>query len=97
VRKAFGASSTDLVGQFVVENVVLSILGGAISLVLAGIALAVIPSLVPEHVVIDLSLNWRIFGYALVLSAFFGLLSGVWPAWRMARQHPVDALRGGLR
>jgi len=97
VRKAFGASSTDLVGQFVVENVVLSILGGIIGLALAGIVLALIPSLVPEHVVINLSLNWRIFGYALVLAAFFGLLSGVWPAWRMARQHPVDALRGGLR
>ena len=36
-----------------------------------------------------------VFFAALLLAGTFGLLSGVWPAWKMSRQHPVAALRGG--
>ena len=36
---------------------------------------------------------WLVRGCAVV----FGALSGLVPAWRMARLHPVDALRGGAR
>ena len=40
----------------------------------------------------DLRLNGRIFLDALFLTLFFGLLSGVYPAWRMSRLNPVEAL-----
>ena len=36
----------------------------------------------------------RIFAWGLVLAVAFGLLSGVYPAWRMSRVHPVIALKG---
>jgi putative ABC transport system permease protein len=97
VRKAFGASSGHLVGQFMVENVILCVIGGAIGLLLAMVALKLVPSFVPGWTHVDFGLNLRIFGYALLLAVFFGLLSGVWPAWKMSRQHPVAALRGGAR
>jgi putative ABC transport system permease protein len=32
----------------------------------------------------------------MLLAAFFGVVSGVYPAWRMSRMHPVNALRGGV-
>ena len=32
---------------------------------------------------------------AVGMAGVFGLLSGVWPAWKMSRQHPVNALKGG--
>ena len=96
VRKAFGASSRTLVGQFVVENVVLTCVGGAIGLVLSAIALAVINrgSFVPYA---QFGLNLRVFFYAILLSLFFGVLSGVYPAWKMSRLHPAEAIRGGRR
>ena len=94
VRKAFGASSRALVGQFVVENVVLTIIGGAIGFILACVALAAISrmELIPYGV---FHVNVRIFLYGMLLAAVFGVISGVYPAWRMSRMHPVNALRGG--
>ena len=94
VRKAFGAASPDLVLQFVVENIVLCLLGGLIGLVGAFVLLYV-ATLFPQTPFLTFHLNWRIFLAALVLATGFGLLSGVWPAWKMSRQHPVNALKGG--
>ena len=94
VRKAFGASSRDLVLQFVMENVVLSVLGGLIGLA-GAFLLFKIATLFPQVPYYDFHFSWRIFAAALALGTIFGLLSGVWPAWKMSRQHPVLALRGG--
>jgi putative ABC transport system permease protein len=95
VRKAFGASSNQLVLQLVIENILLSLLGGALALILAkGVlvwlgASGLIPYL---HVQINLS----VFALGLVLTIAFGLLSGVVPAWKMSRLAPVAALKGAL-
>jgi putative ABC transport system permease protein len=93
VRKAFGASSRTLVGQFIVENLVLTLLGAVAGLLLAGLVLEALNAsgLLPYA---RLALNYRIFGYGLAMALFFGVLSGVYPAWRMSKLHPVQALRG---
>jgi putative ABC transport system permease protein len=96
VRKAFGASSRTLVGQFVVENLVLTLVGAGIGLALAAWLLqAINASGVIQYA--QLSLNYRIFGWGVLLAVIFGLLSGVYPAWRMSRLHPVQALKGAAR
>ncbi len=93
VRKAFGASKFTLVAQFVTENVILTLLGGTIAFIaswgiLAGFTwLGVVPYA-------QFSPNLRIFAVALAIALFFGVFSGVYPAWKMSRLHPVDALRG---
>ena len=94
VRKAFGARSLTLVGQFVVENIVLTFVGAALSLVLAYGVLDLFSDsgLVPYA---SFHINFRVFAYAVLTALSFGLISGVYPAWRMSRLHPVDALRGG--
>jgi putative ABC transport system permease protein len=96
VRKAFGASTRTLVGQFVVENVALTIVGGLIGFVLSRLVLdALTRSGFLAYARFDL--NPRVFLYGLGLAVFFGVLSGVYPAWRMSRLHPVEALRGSTR
>jgi putative ABC transport system permease protein len=96
VRKAFGASSRVLVGQFVVENVVLTLVGSAIGLLGSALVLRLltISALIPYA---EFTMNYRIFGFAVAVALMFGVLSGVYPAWRMSRLHPVEALRGGVR
>jgi putative ABC transport system permease protein len=93
VRRAFGASARTLVGQFLIENLVLTLIGGAIGLGLTlGVLRAFNVSGLLAHTV--LGLNLRIFLYGLAIAIFFGLFSGVYPAWRMSKLHPVRALRG---
>lgn len=96
VRKAFGASRRNLVGQFVVENVLLCLAGGALGFVLSTLSLRVLSlsGVVPYA---QFHMNHRVFFYGLALATFFGLFSGVYPAWKMSRLHPVEALRGGSR
>jgi len=93
VRRAFGATRSRLVGQFVVENVALTLVGGIIAAVLASLVLAAITAsgVIPY---VRLGVNYRVLGWGLLASLFFGLLSGAVPAWRMSRLHPVEALRG---
>ncbi len=94
VRKAFGAPMRTLVAQFVVENVFLTLLGGALGLVLSAFVLrALNQSGFIAHSAF--TINARVFAYAVLLAIGFGLISGVYPAWRMARLRPVEALKGG--
>ncbi len=93
VRKAFGASSRALVGQFLLENLLLTGVGALLGLALSTLALRALSStgFVPYA---DFVINARVFAYGLAITLFFGLLSGVYPAWKMSRLEPVDALRG---
>jgi len=93
VRKAFGAAGADLVGQFLVENIVLALVGGLLGLGLAAGALALVNS---SHAIAyaHFALSWRVFGWGMLLTLLFGLMSGVYPAWKMSRLNPVAALRG---
>ena len=95
VRKAFGASSNQLVMQLVIENVLLSLLGGALALVLAkGILVWIGASgLIPY---LQVNINLPVFALGLALTVLFGLLSGVVPAWKMSRLAPVVALKGAV-
>jgi len=93
VRKAFGATGGTLVGQFLVENVFLTSIGGLLGLALAYLALQLISgSNLLAYA--QFELNWRIFMWALLVTLFFGVLSGVYPALKMSRLQPVQALKG---
>lgn len=95
VRKAFGASSRTLVGQFLVESVLLTLVGGLLGLVVAEVVMAVVndSGLIPYA---NMHVNYRVFIAGLVLSVIFGVFSGAYPAWRMSRMHPVEAIRGRM-
>ena len=89
VRKAFGGSSRTLVGQFIAENVLLTLVGALLSLPLSlGLWMHFAPG------TLDILLMLRAFAYGTLCAVLFGALSGAYPSWRMARLHPVQALTG---
>ena len=45
----------------------------------------------------QLTVNLRVFLYGMAFAVLFGMISGVYPAWRMSRLNPVQALKGGSR
>lgn len=95
VRKAFGASSRTLVVQFVIENVLLCLFGGLLGLIAAkGVLLWLEGSGLIPYLKVDL--NLAVFFCGLLITTAFGLLSGVIPAWKMSRLHPVQALKGAV-
>jgi putative ABC transport system permease protein len=93
VRKAFGATSMQLVGQLVIENIVLCLAGGLLGLAATQGVLWWLQSsqLIPY---LKVSMNLPVFGMGMLLAFVFGLLSGVIPAWKMSRLDPVHALKG---
>jgi putative ABC transport system permease protein len=92
VRKAFGASSRTLVYQFIVENLILTFLGGLIGVVISFLVIRMInqAELINN---LHLSLNFTVLLYALATCIFFGFFSGVYPAWRMSKMNVVTALK----
>jgi putative ABC transport system permease protein len=94
IRKAYGASSIVLVWQFLVENIIITVFGGLLSILLAAIILSLFNS---SGILADtqFTINYRVFGTGMIFAVFFGILSGVYPAFRMSRLHPAEALTGG--
>ncbi|HLZ72543.1 MAG TPA: FtsX-like permease family protein, partial [Dehalococcoidia bacterium] len=93
IRKAVGARRLDILSQFLVESLVVSILGGLI-----GIGLGIGASqLINGQKLNGQTLETLVSGSSIVLavgvSLTIGLLFGVYPAYRAASLHPIDALR----
>jgi putative ABC transport system permease protein len=89
IRKALGATSGDIVWQFLIESLALSVGGGIAGYVL-GYVLAFGISM---FLTFDPVLNWQIAGIALGVSVVVGTLFGLYPAIRAARKDPISALR----
>ncbi|MGI6379826.1 MAG: ABC transporter permease [Anaerolineae bacterium] len=89
IRKAVGARRKDILLQFLVEAILLSLVGGVIG-ILVGVGGIVLVAQIA-------SLSYRISAGTIVLatgfSALVGLFFGIYPASRAARLDPIDALR----
>jgi putative ABC transport system permease protein len=94
IRKAVGANRSDILLQFIVEAVTVTLVGGAIG-VLAGIAAARIANgqnFGTGTAVTTLVTPLSIF-IAFGVSAAIGLFFGIYPAFRASRLDPIEALR----
>jgi predicted permease len=99
VRLALGASAFALLRQAILESVVLSVSGGVLGLGLAALALRLGKSLLPESLprIGEISLNWNVIGFALLLAVVTGLLCGLAPAFAALRTNVNGTLKEGGR
>jgi putative ABC transport system permease protein len=89
IRKAIGATRGNILRQFLVESVILCLLGGLAG-ILVGVATAALLSRVAGW---QTAVTLDSLVLAVGFSAGVGLLFGLWPARRAARLDPIEALR----
>ena len=90
LRKAVGAKRQDILRQFLVESMILSVIGGMIG-ILFGAALALVISRLADGLTATVTVQSVLL--ATGFSAAVGLFFGIYPATRAASLHPIDALR----
>lgn len=89
VRRSVGASRFDVVYQFLLESIFVSLAGGLAGIVIGWGGLQLVTRLqkLPPILV------WQPFVLAVVLSIVIGALFGIYPAWKASRIDPIQALR----
>ena len=89
IRKAIGAKRGSILTQFLVEALMLSLLGGAIGLAISAIGCAIIGHFIGFAINMPL---W-VIGMSVGFCTFIGLAFGMFPAIKASHMQPIDALR----
>lgn len=93
LRKAIGARNRDILYQILVESIVLTLIGGAIGIILAYTGSAIANKLLEDNNTIQVIMSWRVVFLAVGVSIFVGLIFGYYPARSASKLQPADALR----
>ncbi|MBV9501634.1 MAG: ABC transporter permease [Acidobacteriaceae bacterium] len=94
VRLALGARAAALLREAILESLTISVGGGLLGLALAALALGAGRNLLPESLprISEISLNWNVVGFALLLAVVTGVLCGLAPAFVALRTSVNDTL-----
>ena len=87
VRRALGARKNDILYQFLIESVILSLFGGLMGLLLSYLIILAVQQVFPAYV------DAPTVALALGISSGIGVVFGVFPAKGAADLSPIDAIR----
>lgn len=89
IRRAIGATEGNIIGQFLVESISLSALGGLFGIA-AGFGLSILfRAVLPFPALFD----WQLVVIVMIITVVVGLIAGVIPAIRASSKNPIDSLR----
>lgn len=94
VRKAIGADKKSLVGQFLGESVLLSLLATGISIPITALLLPLVNQLTQGNVSYISFLDWRVLAILFILGVVTGLIAGIYPALILSSIKPIRVLKG---
>jgi putative ABC transport system permease protein len=100
IRNALGASRARIIQQVLSESVVLSIVGGILGAALAYFGVHAIVTYLADRLprAADITVDWRVLVFTLLISVVAGILTGLAPALRLSKVNVSDELkRGGGR
>ena len=89
IRKAIGATNGMIMLQFLIEAVLLTVIGAGIAVAGAYAVVPIISAKSPIAPIIELNTIYLAVG----ISALIGIIFGLFPASRAARKNPIEALR----
>lgn len=89
IRKAVGASSRNILAQFLFEALILSVLGGIFGLILGYLLAFLLSVITPFHPYI----SWEIILVTLLTTLAIGIIFGIYPALKAASKNPIESLR----
>lgn len=89
IRKAIGATRSNILIQFLIEAIVVSGVGGAIGVVLAQVGVNFMGTLMD----MTIAISPQIVLIAIVFSVGVGITFGMYPAWKASKLNPIEALR----
>ncbi len=89
IRKAVGATNSNILFQFLIEAITLCQIGGMVGILLGIISGNLLGAYLKSEVVIPL--DWVIIGF--LICAIVGVIFGVYPAYKASKLNPIDALR----
>lgn len=88
IQKSLGAKRYFILLEFIFEAVILSLIGGAVGLVLVFLGASIVSGVSEMHLVLSL----KNIGMGLIVSGVIGLIAGFIPAWIASRLDPVNAI-----
>ena len=89
IRKAVGAKRRDILTQFLIEALVVSVLGGLLGLLISYFILQFLSPILEMQLVISAGVAELALGFSMVIGVVFGL----YPANKASKLHPIEALR----
>lgn len=94
VRKSIGAERKQLISQFIIESVIISLTAFIISMICVQVLLPLVNNYFEIQIETNAFKNYNIISALFVISLFAGLLSGIYPAFVLSRFNPSMVLKG---
>jgi len=91
IRKAIGANRSSIMAQFLIEALIISLVGCIIGIIFSWGILEIVSLIAGDLITFGISANVVII--AVIFSLAIGVIFGIYPANKAAKKHPIEALR----